>query len=48
MEQIKNLIVDDEEKQVEDISKYMLSVASTNALITYLLDTQKNNLDQNS
>ena len=43
---VKYKIVDDEEKQVEDISKYMLSVASTNALITYLLDTQKNNLDQ--
>ena len=43
---VKYKIVDDEEKQVEDISKYMLSVASTNALTTYLLDTQKNNLDQ--
>ncbi len=42
---VKYKIVDDEEKNVEDISKYMLSVAATNALITYLLDTQKNNLD---
>lgn len=42
---VKYKIVDDEEKNVEDIPKYMLSVAATNALITYLLDTQKNNLD---
>ena len=42
---VKYKIVDDEEKNVEDISKYMLSVAATNALITYLLDTQKNNLE---
>ncbi len=42
---VKYKIVDDEEKSIEDISKYMLSVAATNALITYLLDTQKNSLD---
>ena len=42
---VKYKIVDDEEKNVEDISKYMLSVAATNALITYLLNTQKNNLE---
>ena len=42
---VKYKIVDDEEKPVEDLSKYMLSVAATNALFTYLLDTQKNNLD---
>ena len=42
---VKYKIVDDEEKNVDDISKYMLSVAATNALITYLLDTQKNNLE---
>ena len=42
---IKYKIVDDEEKQVEDLSKYMLSVGATNALFAYLLDTQKNNLD---
>ena len=42
---VKYKIVDDEENNIEDISKYMLSVAATNALITYLLDTQKNNLD---
>ncbi len=42
---VKYKIVDDEEKPVEDLSKYMLSVGATNALFTYLLDTQKNNLD---
>ena len=42
---VKYKIVDDEEKPVEVLSKYMLSVAATNALFTYLLDTQKNNLD---
>ena len=42
---IKYKIVDDEERPVEDLSKYMLSVSATNALFTYLLDTQKNNLE---
>ena len=42
---VKYKIVDDEEKPVEDLSKYMLSVSATNALFTYLLDTQKNNLE---
>ena len=42
---VKYKIVDDEENPVEDLSKYMLSVVATNALFTYLLDTQKNNLD---
>ena len=37
-------IVDDENNEV-DISKYSLAVPATNALLTYLLDTQKNNLD---
>lgn len=38
-------LVDDNEKTVEKISDKMLCVASTNALLTYLLDTQKNALD---
>ena len=41
----KYKIVDDEDGTVENISNYMLSVASTNALFAYLLETQKNNLD---
>ena len=41
----KYKIVDDEDSPVENISNYMLSVASTNALFAYLLETQKNNLD---
>ena len=40
----KYKIVDDEDSPVENISNYMLSVASTNALFAYLLETQKNNL----
>ena len=41
---VKFKIVDDEDNPAE-ISNYMLSVASTNALLAYLLETQKNNLD---
>lgn len=43
--EVKYKIIDDEEKEIEDVSSYMLSVAATNALIKYLLDTQKNNLE---
>ena len=42
---VKYKIVDDDDNEIEDITEYMLSVAATNALRTYLLDTQKNNLD---
>ena len=38
-------IVDDDENVVDNLEDYKLSIASTNALIAYLLDTQKNNLD---
>lgn len=38
-------ILDDEEKQIDDIANYMLAVSSTNALLSYLLETQKNSLD---
>ena len=38
-------IVDDENRKIENLEEYMLSVASTNALLIYLLDTQKNSLD---
>ena len=38
-------IVDDDENIVDNINEHMLSVAATNALLAYLLDTQKNNLD---
>ena len=38
-------IVDDEDNVVENINEYMLAISSTNALLTYLLDTQKNSLD---
>ena len=41
----KYKIIDDEENKIDNISQYMLSVASINALIKYLLDTQKNSLD---
>ena len=42
---VKYKIVDDEDNEIENIDKYMLSVAATNALLSYLLDTQKNSLD---
>ncbi len=42
---VKYKIVDDDDNEIEDITEYMLSVAATNALRAYLLDTQKNNLD---
>ena len=38
-------IVDDEDNILEDITSYMLGISATNALLTYLLDTQKNSLD---
>ena len=38
-------IVDDEDNVVENINEYILAISSTNALLTYLLDTQKNSLD---
>lgn len=38
-------IVDDDGNVVDNLEDYRLSIASTNALLTYLLDTQKNNLD---
>ncbi len=41
---VRYKVVDDDENPV-DISKFMLSVGSVNALLTYLLDTQKNTLD---
>ena len=41
----KYKIVDDEDNVHEDIKENMLAVSSTNALLTYLLDTQKNSLD---
>ena len=41
----KYKIVDDEDNVLESIKEYMLSISSTNALLTYLLDTQKNSLD---
>lgn len=42
---IRFKIIDDEDNVVEDINEYVLCVASANALLTYLLDTQKNTLD---
>ncbi len=41
----KYKIVDDEDNVIEDIAQNMLAVASTNALLSYLLETQKNSLD---
>ena len=41
----KYKILDDEDNVHEDIKENMLAVSSTNALLTYLLDTQKNSLD---
>ena len=38
-------IVDDEDNILEDITVNMLSISATNALLSYLLDTQKNTLD---
>ena len=43
--EVKYKITDDEDNVVDNIDRYMLSVASTNALLSYLLDTQKNSLD---
>ena len=42
----KYKIIDDDGNMIENLSQFALSVASTNALLFYLLDTQKNNLDQ--
>ena len=42
---VKYNVVDDENRKIENLEEYMLSVAATNALLTYLLDTQKNSLD---
>ena len=42
---VKYKIVDDEDQPFDGIMEHMLSVASTNALLAYLLETQKNNLD---
>ena len=41
----KYKIIDDENNIVENLDSYNLSIPSANALLTYLLDTQKNNLD---
>ena len=41
----KYKIVDDEDNQIDDITEHMLAVAATNALLAYLLETQKNSLD---
>ena len=38
-------LVDDNENEIKTISDKMLCAASTNALLKYLLDTQKNSLD---
>lgn len=43
--EVKYKITDDEDNVIKNMDKYMLSVASTNALLSYLLDTQKNSLD---
>ena len=41
----KYKIIDDEDNEVENLDSYNLSIPATNALLSYLLDTQKNNLD---
>ncbi len=41
----KYQLVDENQNTVDTISDMMLSVSSTNALLNYLKDTQKNNLD---
>ena len=41
----KYKIIDDENNVIENIDSYNLSVPATNALLKYLLDTQKNSLD---
>ena len=41
----KYKIVDDENNEVENLDSYNLSIPATNALLSYLLDTQKNSLD---
>ena len=41
----KYQLVDDNDNKIETISDQMLSVASTNAMLKYLQDTQKTNLD---
>ena len=41
----KYKIVDDDDNEVANLDSYILAVAATNALLAYLLETQKNNLD---
>ncbi len=41
----KYKIIDDENNEISNIESYNLSIPATNALLTYLLETQKNNLD---
>ncbi len=41
----KYKIIDDENNEIENIEAYNLSIPATNALLAYLLDTQKNSLD---
>ena len=41
----KYRLIDDNEKEIETIQDHMLSVASTNALLSYLTETQKNALE---
>ena len=41
----KYKIVDDDDNEVANLDSYILAVAATNALLAYLRETQKNNLD---
>ena len=43
--EIKYNIIDDNENKIENLKDNSLSVAATNALLSYLIDTQKNSLD---
>ncbi len=43
--EIKYNIIDDNENKIETLKDNALSVAATNALLSYLIDTQKNSLD---
>ena len=42
---LKYDVVNDYEKKIENVNEWILSVAASNGLLTYLRDTQKSNLD---
>lgn len=41
----RSRIVNEDDKEIERLDDYILAITAANGLITYLIDTQKNNLD---